>query len=104
MTDYPNLNGCNFCGIPKLDHAMRYHWDKGWHAWHTPTDSQRKRRWKEFVNAKEVARRQQAIEDTLAGLQEMFSTNLHMWLDPEQEEEMKKLLIAGYRHYGLGQK
>ena len=47
------------------------------------------------MNAREAARRQGKIRDTLAGLLEIFTTNLHQEMDPEQEAEMIKLLALG---------
>lgn len=56
------------------------------------------------MNAKEAARRQGRIRDarrqgrirdTLAGLLEIFETNLHQEMDPEQEAELIKLLALG---------
>jgi hypothetical protein len=47
------------------------------------------------VNAREAARRQGKIRDTLAGMLEIFTTNLHQEMNPEQEVEMIKLLALG---------
>lgn len=47
------------------------------------------------MNAKEAARRQGRIRDALAGLLEIFETNLHQEMDPQQEAELIKLLALG---------
>ncbi len=46
------------------------------------------------MNAKEAARRQKAIKQTLAGLKEMVETSLWLEMDPDQEAQMEKLLLA----------
>lgn len=95
MDEAPNLNGCKFCAVAKLDHAMEWHPEKGWHIHHDPTDAQRKERWKDYVNQREARKRQQLIENTLAGLEEILGTNLHQEMDPEQEVWLIKLLALG---------
>lgn len=100
MTDgYPNINGCKYCDQPKLDHAGRWHKDIGWHGWQTPTDAQRKARWKEHMNAREARKRQQVIEITLCGMEEMLihNTSLLQELNPEQEHRFEKLVKIAMR-------
>jgi len=79
-----------------------WHEQKGWHSWHTPTDAQRKARWKEHMNQREAARRQQVIRDTIRGLREILTTNLRQELDPHQETELAQLMnmaVGGRRSY-----
>jgi hypothetical protein len=47
------------------------------------------------VNQREAARRQRVIAETLAGLREIFTTNLHQEMDLRQELEMETLLRLG---------
>ena len=47
------------------------------------------------MNAKEAARRSRVIEMTLAGMLEIFTTNLEQEMDPGQETAMKFALDLG---------
>ena len=44
------------------------------------------------MNQREADRRQKVIATTLAGMLELFTTNLHQEMDPEQEAETIRLL------------
>lgn len=42
MTAEPQ--GCRWCGIPELRHALQWTEAAGWHSWEQPTDVQVKAR------------------------------------------------------------
>ena len=44
------------------------------------------------MNIREAVRRQKVIVNTLAGLREILTTNLHQQMDPLEEEELTELM------------
>jgi len=44
------------------------------------------------VNQREANKRRKLIEDTLWGMNQLFTTKLHQELDPEQEMELVRLM------------
>lgn len=53
------------------------------------------------MNAKEAARRQKVIKDTLEGLTEILQSGLLQELDPEQEDLLKTLICIGIHKLGV---
>jgi hypothetical protein len=47
------------------------------------------------MNQKEAARRQKVIRDTITGMVEIFTTNLHQEMDALQEVQMMQMLDLG---------
>lgn len=90
--DGPNMNACSYCNVPQLDHYRRYGKLIGWHTWQEPDNALRKERWRNWMNIREAVRRQKLIVNTLAGLREILTTNLHQQMDPLEEEELTELL------------
>lgn len=53
------------------------------------------------MDAKEAARRQKVIKDTLQGLTEILQSGLLQELDPEQEDLLKTLICIGIHKLGV---
>lgn len=53
------------------------------------------------MNAKEAARRQKVIKDTLEGLTEILQSGLLQELDPDEEELLRKLICIGFHKLGV---
>lgn len=90
--DGPNMNGCSYCNVPQQEHYRWYSDLIGWHTWQEPDNMLRKQRWMRWMNAREANKRRKLVEDTLWGMNQLFTTNLHQELDPEQEMELVRLL------------
>ena len=53
------------------------------------------------MDAREAARRQKVIKDTLMGLTEILQSGLLQELDPEEEELLKTLICIGIHKFGV---
>lgn len=53
------------------------------------------------MDAKEAARRQKVIKQTLAGLTEILESGLLQELDPDEEDLLKTLICIGIHKLGV---